>query len=119
MYLHHDTAATIVSERTAARRAAADRHRLTRRNRPDARNAPGGIDALTHRVATDGPAAVEAELAAYARFARRRGVSPTLVDIVGDPHQPALARQRAFGRIAAALANGTAGTCCDDNRVAA
>jgi hypothetical protein len=122
MYLHHDSAAAIVDHRMAVRRAAADRHRLTRRTRRTrhaARIAPGGIEALTDRVAADGPAPVEAELASYARFARRWGANPALVDVMADPGQPAVARQRAFGRIAAELANATTSTCGDGDRVAA
>ena len=38
------------------------------------------------------------------RSARAAGVSRTLVDVLADPTEPEVARLRAFGRIAAALA---------------
>ena len=53
------------------------------------------------------PAGVEAELARFAAYARRCGVTPLLVAVVADSAQPDVARQRAFGRIAVELAAAT------------
>ncbi len=38
------------------------------------------------------------------RAARAAGVSPSLVDVLADPTEPEVARLRAFGHVAAALA---------------
>ena len=41
------------------------------------------------------------------RAARVLGVSRTVVDVLADPAEPEVARMRAFGRVAAALAAGS------------
>ena len=64
---------------------------------------PCDIDDLAHALAHHGPQAVEASLAAVASAARARGCSATLADVLADPAQPAVARQRAFGLLAVAL----------------
>jgi hypothetical protein len=64
-----------------------------------------GFAGLADRLATHGPAAVEGELARFVEHARRRGASLVLLSILSDPAQPDVARQRAFGRIAAELDN--------------
>jgi hypothetical protein len=64
-----------------------------------------GFAGLADRLATHQPAALERELAPFVEHARRRGASPVLLSILGDPAQPDVARQRAFGRIVAELDN--------------
>ena len=55
-------------------------------------------------LASDGFGGHEHAVHSIVRSARERGVSPTLVAILADARQPEVARLRAFGRIAAALA---------------
>jgi hypothetical protein len=61
------------------------------------------LDFLAWSVAQDGVEAHRAELLSVGREARARGVSPVLVDVLLDASQPEVARQRAFGAVAAAL----------------
>ena len=51
-----------------------------------------------------GFAGQEAALRPVIRAARVLGVSRTLVDVLADPAEPEVARLRAFGRVATALA---------------
>jgi hypothetical protein len=66
--------------------------------------APRSLDSLAWRIAEHG---IDAELAAVQDFARRAvaaGVPESLVAVMLDAHQPDIARQRAFGAVAADLA---------------
>jgi hypothetical protein len=54
---------------------------------------------LAHRLAANGPAAVEHELRRFLGQARERGATPLLVAILADADEPDIVRQRAFGRI--------------------
>ncbi|MGH9134042.1 MAG: hypothetical protein ACRDZZ_08910 [Ilumatobacteraceae bacterium] len=63
------------------------------------------VAALAAEIAERGIAAAGGDrLDAVVRAARRAGVCPTLVTLVADPSSPAVARERAFGMLAAALA---------------
>jgi hypothetical protein len=64
-----------------------------------------GFAGLADGLATDQRAAAEREVARFVEHARRRGASPVLLSILDDPAEPDVARQRAFGRIAAELDN--------------
>ncbi|MET0146688.1 MAG: hypothetical protein ABW328_18145 [Ilumatobacteraceae bacterium] len=48
-------------------------------------------------------AAHDAAVRDVIRAARARNVSPVLVEVLGDPREPPIARLRAFGTIASAL----------------
>jgi hypothetical protein len=66
----------------------------------------------------------EVALRPVIRAARVLGVSRTLVDVLADPAEPEVARMRAFGHVAAALAAAdaepdTGGHDLDDGRDAA
>jgi hypothetical protein len=61
------------------------------------------LDDLAFRVATHG---VDSERGAVSRVVRRAatlGADPVLTDIVVDPREPAVARQRAFGELLSIL----------------
>jgi hypothetical protein len=62
------------------------------------------FDDLAWRVAQDGVGRHLDEVRALAHGALAQGVSAVLVGILLNPDEPAVARQRAFGAIAAALA---------------
>ena len=66
-----------------------------------------------------GFAGQEVALRPVIRAARVVGVSSTLVDILADPSEPEVARMRAFGRVAAALAAADAKPLRADGRDAA
>ena len=57
-------------------------------------------------LASDGFAGHEAAIRDVVRSARAHGVASVLVDILADPSQPEVARQRAFGTVAASLSFG-------------
>ena len=59
---------------------------------------------LAGRLAQNGAAALEAELARFVDHARTLGASPVLLSILADREQPDVARQRAFGRIVTEIA---------------
>ena len=59
-------------------------------------------------LASDGFGGHEHAVRSVVRSARDRGVAPTLVAVLADPRQPEVARLRAFGRIAVALAEAPA-----------
>jgi hypothetical protein len=65
---------------------------------------PRSLDALAWRIAEHGVSAHLAEVREFARAARASGVSEAVVAAVLDPDAPEVARQRAFGMAAAALA---------------
>ncbi|WP_436795307.1 hypothetical protein [Actinospongicola halichondriae] len=60
---------------------------------------PTAATQLAESVVEDGFAAHRAAVAALLAGARRRGVSETLVGIVGDPTAPRPVRERALGRL--------------------
>lgn len=64
------------------------------------------IDALANQIAERGiDAGVSSgRLDAFVRAARNAGASSTLVALVADPAEPAVARERAFGLLAVAIA---------------
>ncbi len=64
---------------------------------------------LAHDLAADGFAGREHTIRAIVRVARQHGVSPTLVDLLADPDEHEIVRQRAFGRIAVVLEQMPAG----------
>jgi hypothetical protein len=87
----------------------ARRTRTAGAQRPDGAGRPGRATAvlpaaLGAAVAADGPAAHDAALADLARRALAAGVDPVLCAVVADRSAPAVARERALGRIAVALA---------------
>jgi hypothetical protein len=55
-------------------------------------------------LASDGFVGREAAVRDVVRSARRVGLSTVLTGVLADPREPAVARLRAFGRVAAALA---------------
>lgn len=61
------------------------------------------LDILAHNVATFGIDRYEDELRVFADTAYRRGIAPTLAGILADPSNPAVARERAFARLATAV----------------
>jgi hypothetical protein len=61
-------------------------------------------DQLAWDLEAGGFDAHEASIRQVVRAARAGSVSPVLVDILADPTEPEVARLRAFGRVAAALA---------------
>ena len=99
-----------------ARRARTDRHpnrlRLrighrqwrSRTARTGVASQPIPLGDLAGRLAQNGAAALEAELARFVDHARTLGASPVLLSILEDREQPDVARQRAFGRIVTEIA---------------
>ncbi len=68
-------------------------------------NSPLDLHQLAETVADHGVAAVDQDIVDdLADRALALGASPTLVGILRDPAEPAVARVRAFGRIGAVLA---------------
>ena len=63
------------------------------------------LNLLAFQLAARGFVGQDAAIAAVSRSARSAGVSPVLVDILGDPTAPEVARLRAFGKIATRLAD--------------
>jgi hypothetical protein len=59
---------------------------------------------LAWALSSDGLDAHEVSIRQVVSWARAAGVSPVLVGILADPSEPEVARLRAFGRIATALA---------------
>jgi hypothetical protein len=86
---------------TASRWRRRDGDTTDKVERPNRR--PATLDELATRVAIQGPGALELELRQFIRYAAARGVTPLLVSVFGDPGQPDVVRQRAFGRIHAEL----------------
>jgi hypothetical protein len=67
------------------------------------RMTPRDLDRLAHRIADDGIAVHEALVQQVARRAAAFGVAPTPTAILADRTAPPVARERAFGRVVAAL----------------
>ncbi len=63
-------------------------------------------DDLAYRVAADGVDVDRAAVGRVVRQAASLGASPVLVDVVIDPSEPPIARQRAFGDLLALLDRG-------------
>lgn len=61
------------------------------------------LDDLAFRVAADGVNADRAAVGGVVRRAVRLGASHVLTDLVIDPREPTVARQRAFGELLAFL----------------
>jgi len=61
------------------------------------------LSRLAWDLASDGFVGHEADVRQVVRTARQEGVSPVLVGVLADPQEPAVARLRAFGRVAAAI----------------
>lgn len=59
----------------------------------------GTFDDLALRVAADGVDSDRAAVSAVVRRAARLGADHVLTDLVVDPREPAVARQRAFGEL--------------------
>ena len=55
------------------------------------------------RIDADGIAAHEDAAQRLAAVASSRGLCPVLVDVLADPREPSVARERAFGRLALSL----------------
>jgi hypothetical protein len=58
---------------------------------------------LAWDLASDGFVGRENAVRQVVRTARSRGVPSVLIDVLADPSEPAVARLRAFGRVAAML----------------
>jgi len=63
----------------------------------------GTLDDLALRVATHGVDSERRAVSTLVRQARRAGLDPVLSDVVVDPREPYVARQRAFGEIVTGL----------------
>jgi len=63
----------------------------------------GSLHDLAFRIAAEGVDAERADVARVARRAARLGASSVLTDVVLDPREPQVARQRAFGELASFL----------------
>jgi ABC-type sugar transport system substrate-binding protein len=61
---------------------------------------------LASDLASNGFAGHDAAVRDVVRSARAYGIPSVLVDVLVDPREPEVARQRAFGMIASALAYG-------------
>lgn len=61
------------------------------------------LDALAWRIATLGIEHCENEVAVVARRALEHGADPVLAGVLIDRDAPAIVRERAFGRVAAAF----------------
>ena len=63
------------------------------------------LDELASKLAADGPETVEPELRRFVDHSPRLSAFPLLVSILADRTEPAVVRQRAFGRILTELAD--------------
>lgn len=61
------------------------------------------LDTLAHDIATFGIDRYEDEVRVFANSAFRRGIAPAVAGILADPTNPSIVRERAFGRLAAAV----------------
>jgi hypothetical protein len=68
------------------------------------------LDELAWDLASDGFVGHEVVVRQLVRSARAAGLSATLVEVLADPAEPEVARLRAFGHVAAALAARPAAT---------
>jgi len=60
---------------------------------------------LARSISVSGISSVESEVAAFVNRAVRRGAPAVLVSVLNDRSSPEVARERAFGRLAAFLAS--------------
>ena len=67
---------------------------------------PGTLDELAWAIDVDGIASHEAALARVVTWARTMGFDPVLLDVLADPTEPPIARERAFGALTRAAARG-------------
>jgi hypothetical protein len=65
---------------------------------------PHPFDELASQLAANGPAATHDDLTRFVELAAASGATPSLLSVLADRHQPDVARQRAFGRLAVELA---------------
>jgi hypothetical protein len=86
---------------TAARPS--DPNRTTNQDHLEVADIPQ-LDALAWEIEDGGIAGRELAVRRVVRAAQALGVSPTLVAVLADPAEPEVARLRAFGCIATALA---------------
>jgi hypothetical protein len=63
---------------------------------------------LAQEIESHGLVGHESAIDAVCRAARTAGLSPVLIDVLADPHQPEVARVRAFGMLTARLAGARA-----------
>lgn len=89
MFQHPAIASHLAADHRRARMSAARRRRL--------------VAGVGEQVAAAGLAAAEQRIAAVVGVARREGIAGQLVAVVTDRTQPAVARERALGRLLAAL----------------
>jgi hypothetical protein len=61
------------------------------------------LDRLEHRIAIDGLAGHDAELARIGDLLVRTGTLPAVAGILADPREPDVVRMRALARASAAL----------------
>ena len=61
---------------------------------------------LASDLASNGFAGHDAAVRDVVRSARASGIPSVLVDVLADPRQPEVARQRAFGMVVSVLADG-------------
>ena len=61
---------------------------------------------LASDLASNGFAGHDAAVRDVVRSARASGIPSVLVDVLADPREPEVARQRAFGMVVSALAYG-------------
>lgn len=73
------------------------------RSVPAAAPDPRSLSRWASRIAADGIEAHEDLAGNVVDAASRRGLCPVLVDVLADTTEPAVARERAFGRLALAL----------------
>jgi hypothetical protein len=76
------------------------------------------LDALAWEIEDGGIAGRELAMRRVVRAGQALGVSPTLVAVLADPAEPEVARLRAFGRIATALAEAARSPHADGARMA-
>jgi hypothetical protein len=74
------------------------------------RMSPTELFALAWELDARGFAGQEAAVRRVVRAARAHGVSRVAAEVLADPTEPAVARLRAFGSVAAALARADLGT---------
>lgn len=62
------------------------------------------LDQIAWAIDSDGIVRHESAVAGVVGWARAAGVSPVAADVLADPATPAPVRERAFGKVAQALA---------------
>jgi hypothetical protein len=67
---------------------------------------PDTLDELAWAIDSDGIGFHEAAIARVVTWARALGYHPVLLDVLADPAQPQTSRERAFGALTRAVANG-------------